>query len=172
MSDWGKIYELVVEKMPWVALLALAIFVLVPEAWVPEFARAFRTEWRGVALWTMVPIAIVTGVWFFDRRKENLEQQRKEKEALIRRQKLEEQEIENFNRMTLNQQEIVRRMYYELGMSYSVNAETQDIKALISEGYLEPENIPVSNRFGDLVCRVRLTQRAKRVVELLQQKSS
>ncbi len=172
MSDWGKLVSDLVEKMPWVALLALAIFVVVPDALVPDFALAFRTEWRGVALWVMVPVALVTGVWFFNRRQEIQEQQQKEKEALIRQQKLEEQEIENFNRMTLDQQEIVQQMYYELGMSCSVNAENQDIKALISAKYLEPESMPVSNRYGDMVFRVRLTRRAKRVIELLQQKSS
>ena len=32
MSDWGKLVSDLVEKMPWVALLALAIFVVVPDA--------------------------------------------------------------------------------------------------------------------------------------------
>lgn len=77
MSDWGKFALWVLEKMPWVVLLTLAAFVFTPDAWVPDYALAFRQEWRAVAFWASIPIAFITCLWIFERWQAKNEQQQK-----------------------------------------------------------------------------------------------
>lgn len=133
MSDWGKLVSDVVEKMPWVALLALAIFVLVPEAWIPEFALAFRQEWRGVALWLLIPTVFITIVWFYDRWQTKQTKQREEAlatEAIWGR----------FTRLHPNVQMFLIRLFFSGYMSETVRLKDPIVAMLIDQGFLTVTN--------------------------------
>lgn len=171
MSDWGKFLLWVLEKMPWVVLLALAAFVLTPDEWIPDYALAFRQEWRAEALWASIPIALITCLWIFERWQAKKEQQQKKDAETQMEEDLERHELENFSRMTSRQRSILMTLYNELGMSTMVKENDRDIQALVMEGYLE-SGVPESDRFGELVVRVRLFRRAREVIALALQARS
>lgn len=114
MSDWGKFLLWVLEKMPWVVLLALAAFVLTPDEWIPDYALAFRQEWRAEALWASIPIALITCLWIFERWQAKKEQQQKKDAETQMEEDLERHELENFSRMTSRQRSILMTLYNEL----------------------------------------------------------
>ena len=78
---------------------------------------------------------------------------------------LERHELENFSRMTSRQRSILMTLYNELGLSTMVKENDRDIQALVMEGYLE-SGVPESDRFGELVVRVRLSRRERDVIAL------
>lgn len=153
MSDWGKLVSDVVEKMPWVALLALAIFVLVPEALVPEFARAFRQEWRGVALWLLIPMFFITASWFYDRLQTKQTKQREEAlaaEAIWGR----------FTRLHPNVQMFVIRLFFSGHLSATVKVKDPMMAVLIDQGFLTVTNggMVSTDSSGELVVNVMISQ--------------
>lgn len=129
MSDWGKIVFWVLEKMPWVALLALAVFVLVPEANVPEFALAFRREWRAVAFWSLLIIGPITIWWFYDRwqTKRAKWQEEVSTDAAI---------WGRFARLHPKMQMFVIHLFFSGLMSTTVRVKDPMVAALIDQGFL------------------------------------
>lgn len=153
MSFWGKIYELVVEKMPWVALLALAIFVLVPEALVPEFAREFRQEWRGVALWLLIPMVFITASWFYDRWQTKQTKQQEEVSAA-------EAIWGRFTRLHPNVQMFVISLFFSGHLSATVKVKDPRMAVLIDQGFLTVTNggMVSTDSSGELVVNVMISQ--------------
>lgn len=133
MFDWGKPVSNLVEKMPWVVLLALAIFVLVPDALVPDFALAFRTEWRGVALWLLIPTVFITIAWFYDRWQ--TEQAKQREEALVA-----EAIWGRFTRLHPNVQMFVIRLFFSRRLSATVKFKDPMMAVLIDQGFLTVTN--------------------------------
>lgn len=153
MSDWGKLVSNLVEKMPWVVLIALAIFVLVPDACVPDFALAFRTEWRAVAFWSLLIMGPVTVVWFYDQWQTKQTKQQEEvlaAEAIWGR----------FTRLHPNVQMFVIRLFFSRRLSATVKFKDPMMAVLIDQGFLTVTNggMVSTDSSGELVVNVMISQ--------------
>lgn len=153
MSDWGKILFWVLKTMPWVALLALAVFVLVPEDWVPEYALEFRQEWRGVALWLLIPMLFITAAWFYDQWQTKQAKQREE--ALVA-----EAIWGRFTRLHPNVQMFVIRLFFSGHLSATVKFKDPMMAVLIDQGFLTVTNggMVSTDSSGELVVNVMISQ--------------
>lgn len=151
MSDWGKLVSNLAEKMPWVVLMALAIFVLVPDACVPDFALAFRTEWRAEAFWSLLIMGPITVVWFYDRWQTKQAKQREEAlaaEAIWGR----------FTRLHPNVQMFVIRLFFSRRLSATVRFKDPMMAVLIDQGFLTVTNggMVSTDSSGELVVNVMI----------------
>lgn len=153
MSDWGKLVSNLVEKMPWVVLMALAIFVLVPDALVPDFALAFRTEWRAVALWSLLIMGPITVVWFYDRWQTK---QTKQQEEVLAAEAI----WGKFTRLHPKVQMFLIRLFFSGYMSETVRLKDPIVAMLIDQGFLAVTNggMVSADNSGELVVNVMISR--------------
>lgn len=153
MSDWGKLVSNLVEKMPWVVLMALAIFVLVPDACVPDFALAFRTEWRAEAFWSLLIMGPITVVWFYDRWQTKQTKQQEEASAV-------EAIWGRFTRLHPKMQMFLIRLFFSGHMSETVRLKDPMVATLRNQGFLIVinEGMVSSDDSGELVITVMISQ--------------
>lgn len=153
MSDWGKILFWVLKTMPWVALLALVVFVLVPEDWVPEYAFEFRQKWRGIAFWSLLPVVFITLAWFYDhwKKKQAKRQEEVSTDAAIWR---------KFTRLHPKMQMLLIRLFFSGQMSETVRLKDPMVAALIDQGFLTVINggMVTADNSGELVITVAISQ--------------
>lgn len=136
MFDWTKTLQWVVAKMPWVCLVALAYFVFAPDSCIPEFALAFRSEWRGFAFWIMCPVILITGAWLWERYCQWREEQEQAKKAK-REAKLAQLCIWNrFTRLSPEAQIFLISLFFSGGMGKIVRLNDPMIVVLREQGFL------------------------------------
>ena len=136
MFDWTKAFQWVLAKMPWVGVVTLAYFVFAPDSFIPEFALAFRSEWRGFAFWMMCPVILITGAWFWEKycqwRSEREKAQKAKREAV-----LAELYIWNhFTRLSPEAQVFLISLFFSGDMGKTVRLNDPMIVVLREQGFL------------------------------------
>lgn len=136
MFDWTKAFQWVLAKMPWVGVVTLAYFVFASDSFIPEFALAFRSEWRGFAFWMMCPAILITGAWFWEKfwkwHREREKAQKAKREAVL----AELYIWNNFTRLSPKAQVFLISLFFSGDMGKTVRLNDPMIVVLRVQGFL------------------------------------